>query len=336
MLLWLPSIVMIQKMLTSRIQKFFEPSLPLVACEINRRAIALVRLDSRNPALVDRFAVTPLAEGLVSPSLIRPNITALPDFVAALKSAFTRAEIKTARISLALPDASAKVSLHPLDTLPGNENEKQQLLRWKLKKTVPYNIDEAHVASLDHKLPNEKHLVLTVCIHKEVLAQYEEAFQKLGIHAGYICLSSFATFELLSKLEPDLGQRSVLLLRVRPSGVSSLIAQEGRVVFFRQTGVGEDSTVTAPPAVGLPDLFDEIHPCVTYYQDKLSSQPLDKIYVACPQDPPAAVLSSLSERFRSPVVNLDPLRFFQSPNAAALRSCKNVLMPSLGLAAGRF
>ena len=323
---------MIQKTLTSRIQKVFEPNLPLVACEINRRAIALVRLDSRNPALVDRFSVTPLAEGLVVPSLIRPNITALPDFVTELKSAFAKAEIKTSRISLALPDASAKVSLHPLDTLPGNENEKQQLLRWKLKKTVPFSIDEAHVTSLDHKLPNGKHLVLTVCIHKEVLAQYEEAFQKLGIHAGYVCLSSFATFELLSKLEPDLGQRSVLLLRVRSSGVSSLIVQEGRVVLFRQTDVGEE----APFSPAVPDLFDEIHPCVTYYQDKLSSQPLDKIYVACPQDPPAAVLSSLSERFRSPVVNLDPLRFFQSPNAAALRNFKNMLMPSLGLAAGRF
>ena len=327
---------MIQKSLTSRIQKFFEPGLPAVACEINRRTIAIVRLDSRNPALVDRFAVTPLPEGLVSPSLVRPNIASIPDFIAELKSAFAKAEIRTARISLALPDASAKVSLHPLDTLPGNENEKQQLLRWKLKKTVPFSIDEAQVTSLDYKLPNGKHLVLTVCIHREVLAQYEEAFQKLGIHAGYICLSSFATFELLSRLDADLEQRSVLLLRVRPSGVSSLIAQEGRVVLFRQTAVEEEITVTAASTAGLPDLFDEIHPCVTYYQDKLSSQPLDKIYVACAQDPPAALLSSLSERFRSPVVNLDPLRFFQMPNAAALRNAKNALMPALGLAAGRF
>jgi Tfp pilus assembly PilM family ATPase len=130
---------MIQKSLTSRIQKFFKPSLPLVACEINRQSIALVRLDSRNPALVDRFAVTPLPEGLVSPSLIRPNIASVAVFVAELKVAFAKAEIKTARISLALPDASAKVTLHPLDTLPGNENEKQQLLRWKLKE-VPFNI----------------------------------------------------------------------------------------------------------------------------------------------------------------------------------------------------
>jgi type IV pilus assembly protein PilM len=330
---------MLQKLLTSRIQKFFEPSLPLVACEINRRSIVLVRLDSRNPAFVDRLAVSPLSEGLVSPSLVQPNIADLSDFVAALKSALAKAEIKTTRISLALPDASAKVSLHSLDKLPGNDNEKQQLLRWKLKKTVPFNIDEAHVASLDHKLANGKHLVLTVCIQREVLAQYEEAFQKLGIHAGYVCLSSFAAFELVAKIDPELEQSSVMLIRVRSSGVSSLISQNGHVVFFRQTDVNDETEgfEQRTANVGnLPDLFDEIHPCVTYYQDKLSTQPLDKIYVVCPQDPPAVVLTSLSQRFRSPVLNLDPLHFFQSSNAVALRNFKNTLIPSLGLATGRF
>jgi type IV pilus assembly protein PilM len=329
---------MIQKSFRGRIEKFFQPSLPPVACEISRRSVALVRLDSRNPALVDRFAVTPLSEGLVAPSLTRPNIASMTDFQAVLKTAFAKAEIKTARLSLALPDASAKVSLHSLDTFPANENEKLQLLRWRLKKTVPFNIEEAHIASVDYKHPEGKHLVLTVCVHREVLAQYEEAFQKLGIHAGYICLSSFAAFELLARIEPDLGRRAVLLLRVRRSGASSLIVQEGRVMFFRQTDAGEEEAgeAAALGSVRLPDLFDEIHPCVTYYQDKLSTQPLDRIYVACPQDPPAEVLASLSERFRSPVLNLDPLRFFQSPNAPALRSLKNALTPSLGLAAGRF
>src|SRR5262245_43495220 len=244
-------------MLTTRIQKFFEPSLPVIACEIDRRMVGVVRLDTRNPALVDRFAVMHLPEGLVSPSLSRPNIASVPEFVAFLKSVFTKAEVKTTRISLALPDASAKVSLHPLDTLPGNEDERQQLLRWKLKKTVPFNVDEAHVTSLDHRLPNGKHLVMTVCIHKEVLAQYEESFQKLGMHAGYVCLSSFATFELLSKLEPEFSERAVLLLRVQPSGVSSLIVQEGRVVLFRQTDTGEEALSAE---FGLTDLVEEIHP----------------------------------------------------------------------------
>src|SRR5262249_15837776 len=147
--------------------------------------------------------------------------------------------------------------------------------------------------SLDHKFASGKHLVLTVCIHREVLAQYEEAFQKLGIHAGYICVSSFAAFELLAKVDPELEQSSVMLIRVRSSGISSLISQNGHVVFFRQTDVNDEMETFAQSTANvgnLPDLFDEIHPCVTYYQDKLSTQPLDKIYVVCPQDPPAAVL----------------------------------------------
>jgi type IV pilus assembly protein PilM len=325
--------------LKSKIQRFFEPQLPASACDMSRRTIALVRLDSKNPALVDRFAVMPLPAGLLVPSLVRPNITSMPDFQAALKGALARAEIRPARISLAIPDASAKVALHSLDMLPGNEDERHQLLRWKLKKTVPFNIEEAHVACHEYKLSSGKYVVLTICVHRDVLAQYEEVFLKLGIHVGYISLSSFAAFELLARLEPELPQHSLLFVRVRPSAVSSLIMQEGRVVFFRHVDhedeeLGPDERLAGPREAA--SLFDEIHPCVTYFQDKLSERPLDRIYVACSEEPQPSLLSSLSERFRSPVVSLDPLRLFQSPNTATLRSLKNVLMPSLGLALGRF
>jgi type IV pilus assembly protein PilM len=333
--------MMLPQPLKAKLQRFFEPRLPSVACELNCRAIALVRLDSKNASLVDRFVVTSLPPGLLVPSLVEPNITSVPDFLAAMKTAFTKADLKTPRISLAIPDASAKVAIHHLDMLPGNENEKQQLLRWKLKKTVPFNVDDAHLSYLEHKGLDGRYKVLTVCIHKGVLAQYEEVFQKLGMHAGYISLSSFAAFELLVRMEPELRQRSVLFLRVKSSGVSSLVTQLGSPVFFRQVdyeaveGSEPAPNVSARTEV-MPDLYSELHPCVMYYQDKLSAKPLDGIYVACPQDPTEALLSSLSQKFQSPVMNLDPLRFFHSLNPGSLGKLKNALMPSLGLALGRF
>jgi type IV pilus assembly protein PilM len=325
--------------LKSKLQRFFEPRLPVVACEVNPRAIAVVRLESKQPATIDRFAVTALPPGLLAPSLVQPNIASMPDFLASLKAAFTKADIKAQRVSLAIPDAAAKVAIHHLDMLTGNEDEKQQLLRWKLRKTVPFNIEEAHLSHREHKGVDGKYTVLTVCIHKAVLAQYEEAFQKLGMHAGYISLSSFAAFELLVRMEPELWQRAVLFLRVRESGISSLIAQQGSVVFFRQVDAeGDDMESQRGSALpeSIPDLYNELHPSIMYYQDKLSTQPLDKVCVACTQDPPAGLLSSLSERFKIPVVNLDPLRFFQSSSSGSLRPFKSALMPSLGLALGRF
>jgi type IV pilus assembly protein PilM len=332
--------LLLPQALKTKLQRFFEPRLPSVACELNRRAIALVRLDSKNAAIVDRFVVTPLPPGLLVPSLVEPNIRSVPDFVTALKTAFTKADLKTPRISLAIPDASAKVAIHHLDMLPGNENEKLMLLRWKLKKTVPFNVEDAHLSYLDYKGLDGHYKVLTVCIHKAVLAQYEEVFQKLGMHPGYISLSSFAAFELLVRLEPELWQQSVLFLRVRSSGSSSLVTQQGSVVFFRQVDYeAEESEAAASLSArteAMPDLYSELHPSVMYYQDRLSAKPLDKIYVACPTEPTEAVLSSLSEKFQSPVLKLDPMCFFQSLHPGSLGTLKNALMPALGLALGRF
>jgi type IV pilus assembly protein PilM len=332
---------MLPQPLKAKLHRFFEPRLPAVACEVNRRSIVLLRLDPKNASSIDRFSLTPLPAGLLVPSLIQPNISSMPDFLAILKAAFAKADIRTQRISVAISDASAKVAVHQLDMLAGNEDEKQQMLRWKLRKSIPYNIEDAHLSYLEHKEASGKYAVLTVCIHKEVLSQYEEAFQKLGMHAGYISLSSFAAFELLVRVEPELWQRSVLFLRVRNSGISSLIVQQGIVVFFRHL---EYETADETPSLRgratvdevSPDLYDELHPSIMYYQDKLSKQSLDKIYVSCPQDPPATLLSSLSERFGCPVLNLDSMSFLQSSHAQSLRPFKSSLIPSLGLALGRF
>jgi type IV pilus assembly protein PilM len=325
-------------MIGARLQKLFEPQLPAVACEINSRSISVVRLDPKNATSIERFGVTPLPPALLTPSLTQPNIKSMPDFIAILKSGLARADVKTQRISVAIPDGSAKVSMHQLDMLGGNENEKQQLLRWRLKKTVPFNVEEANLSYLEHKDENGKHSVMTVCIHKEVLNQYEEAFIRLGMLPGFMSLSSFAAFELLARMDAESGSKSILFLRNHPSGISSLIAKQGRVLFFRQVDHdgGAESDLNGKGTDMGANLYNELHPAVMYYQDKLGGKLLDKICVACLQNVPATILSSLSEAFRSPVMNLDPSTFFRCQQPEALNSMKNALIPSLGLALGRF
>ena len=224
---------MIPRILKSRIEHFFEPQLPAVACEISREVVSLVRLDPLKPNVLERFAVVALKQGLVVPSLTKPNIASVPELMAAIKSAVAKADIKILKMSLAIPDASAKSSIHILDTVPPSENEKQQLLKWKLKKAVPFNVEESRLSYWERKTSDGKHAFLTVCICREVLNQFEEVFQKLGIHVGNISLSSFAAFDLLARIDPGAVQKSVLLLRMGSMGSSSLIMQEGRVSFFR-------------------------------------------------------------------------------------------------------
>jgi len=333
---------MFQQVLKTRIRRFFEPQLPAVACEISRQAVSLVHLDSKQPKVVDRFAVISLPEGLVIPSLTKPNIASVPDLVSAMKSAIAKSEVKSMKMSLAIPDASAKSAIHIMDTLPSSENERQQLLKWKLKKTVPFNVEEAHLSYWESKTSDGKHVLLTVCICREVMNQFEEAFQKMGIQMGYITLSSFAAFEFLARLDPEAVQKSVLLLRMGPTDTSSLIMQAGRVSFFRHSelnGHEESKTVAASPSPAktqFQEIYDELYPCVIYYQDKLSVQPLHKIYVAWHQEAPPTVFSSLSESLQSPVEALDLMKFFHSPQHSELKRLRHHVLSPLGLAVGRY
>jgi len=322
-----------------KLQNFFQPKLPAVACEITRQFISVVRLNSKTPPEIDRFAVESIPHGLVNPSLTRPIITSASDLMNALKSTFAKAEIKTSKISLAIPDACAKVTIHHFDSLPGNENERIQLLKWRLKKTVPFNVDDSQLSYLVQKTEG-KYVIVTANIYKEVLVQLEGFFDSLGIQVGYITLASFAAFELLARLDVDVLQKSVLFLRVRPSDVSSLIVQQGAMVFFRHVDYesDEDSTPAEDSAAtksGFTEIYNEIHPCLMYYQDKLGARGIEKIYISPfrPLDP--GLLSSISEKAKTPVLSLDPLRLFQWRQSGSLANVKNVLAPTLGLALGR-
>ena len=325
-----------------KLQNFFQPTLPAVACEINRQFISVVRLNSKTPPEIDRFAVESIPHGLVNPSLTRPIIASTSDLMNVLKSTFAKAEIKTNKISLAIPDACAKVTVHYFDSFPSNESEKIQLLKWKLKKTVPFNVEDSHLSYLQQKTADGKYAVVTANIYKEVLAQLEGLFDSLGIQVGYITLASFAAFELLARLDVEVLQKSVLFLRIRPSDVSSLIVQQGAVVFFRHVDYESDEDPTPAQDLarttksGFTEIYDEIHPCLMYYQDKLGAARIEKIYIASFDALDPALLSSISEKSKTPVFGLDPLRLFQSRQSGSLARFKNILAPTLGLALGKF
>jgi type IV pilus assembly protein PilM len=328
--------------LPRRFQKYFQPTLPPVACEISSSSVSVVRLNTKRPPAIDRFAVEPVSPGFITPSLTRPMIASSSDLLNLLKSLFARADLKTNRISLAIPDSCAKVTIHQLESMTGNESEKQQLLKWKLKKTIPYNIEDSSLSFLEQRAPDGKHIIVAVNIHVAVLAQLEAVFESLGIQVGYITLASFAAFEILARQDPEVLQKSVLFLRAQPSEISSLIVRQGSVVFFRHTDYDTENGSEMPSVftqagdnTGLEQLYEEIHPSLMYYQDKLSNAAVEKVYIAPPHNLDPDWLSSLSQRSNTPVFSLDPLRLFQRM-PGPLENLKNILCPSLGLALGRF
>ena len=126
--------------------KFATPAAarPYTAVELTPEGALAATLPSAGAAPVYAFA--PLPAGALVPGIAEANIKA-PDAVAeALRAALDQIEPKKHSVSLILPDTTARVFVLDFDSLPAKLEEAIPVLRFRLRKMVPFDVEHAAVS----------------------------------------------------------------------------------------------------------------------------------------------------------------------------------------------
>ena len=151
---------------------------PRVACEIMPQGVVAARsLDAASP--LSAVAKVALAEGAVAPSLKPGNIVDRVAVTAAIRAALEqigeRANARDANLTLVIPDSAVRVLLLDFEALPSREAEALPLVRFRLKKLLPFDSDEAMVTYQTMSTSKGVVRVLAVAIPRDVLSEYETA-----------------------------------------------------------------------------------------------------------------------------------------------------------------
>lgn len=110
--------------------------------------------------------------------------------------------------SLVLPDAWVRVTFTEGGDLPSDPATRQEVLRFKLKRLVPFRIEDLRVSAMELETAEGESPRLVIAFALEsLLAQLEALFEGQGIRLGQIVGASLA---LLIAVEP--GDREVLAL----------------------------------------------------------------------------------------------------------------------------
>jgi len=236
------------------------------ALEISPAAVSVAVLGGRssNP-VVQGYAVEPLPPGAVTPSLTSTNI-ADPDAVArALDSACQSLGLKPKRVALVIPDVAAKVSLVRFDQTPTRRDDLNQLIRWQVKKSTPFPVDDAcltYTAGAHQAVGGE---FVVVVARRETIREYEGVCERIGIEAGLVDISTFAVINLF--LSSNLGTAGDwLVVHMRPEYTSIAILRRDDVLFFRNRVEGEAEAME-----------DVVHQTAMYYQDRLEGRGFSRI-----------------------------------------------------------
>jgi len=140
--------------------------------------------------------------------------------------------------SLVIPDAWLRVTYAESSDLPRGGAALDEVLRWKLRRLVPFRVDELRVsATLVSPLPGQeepRRLLMGFAI-EQLLAQLEDAFTAHGVRLGQI---SNVSLSLLDALQPAAGAKA----QVWSSAVSGGAASQarGRAAFMALTLVEDD------------------------------------------------------------------------------------------------
>jgi len=225
-----------------------------VAIEFAPDRVAAARW-SRTGSL-DGYAVESLPGGALVPSAVEANIVNVAAVKAAVATVCERLRTRDEDIAMILPDTVIRVFVQHFEEFPRSAAEAEPMLRWKLKKSVPFEADETLISYM-RQAPRESGIdVVTALARLRIIREYESLAEVIGLRPGVVMSSSLAAISLLEDEKPT------LLARVSGSALTTAIVRRGVLCGYRCTELPAQGANLTPKM-----LLEEVFPVAAYYQD---------------------------------------------------------------------
>jgi type IV pilus assembly protein PilM len=247
-----------------------EASSPGVAVEIAAGRVSAATLDRRSQqTTLAAYAVEPLPDGALVPSLTAANTHDRPTVIGALNRVLERVG-RPRRVGLIVPDSVAKVSLVRFERVPPRTQDLDQLVRWQVRKAAPFSIDDAQVSYVSGIRAEDGQEFIVTIAKRDVVAEYEGLLADAGVHAGIVDLTTFNVINavLAGKSAPS---GDWLLVNVAADSASIAILRGPHPIFFRNRPAESEGEGT---------LADLVHQTAMYYEDRLKGGGFTRVILA--------------------------------------------------------
>lgn len=256
--------------MAARTSSWLAPAPPTVAIEIASRRVTAVSVEhSAAGPVVAGQATELLPEGAVVPALASGNIRVPEAVIEALGRALDRAGLRSARrAALVVPDSIARVSLLTFDEVPPRPDDLDRFMRWQLKKSTPFAIEEAQVSYFPVGGAAKPVMMAGVVSRRDVVAEYEAVAAAAGIHAGIVDLASFNVMNAIVGVGGEVAG-DWLLVHLAAEATSLAILRGDQLMFYRhRTAVDEES------------LGSLVHQTAMYHEDRLGGGGFTRVWLS--------------------------------------------------------
>lgn len=312
------------------------PRYPAVALEVNSLEIVLVRVrHRRGRPTVETIEARPLPEQGPVSTVARPHLAKPQEVAARVREAFEASGSRPGKVSLILPDNLAKLTLMSLPERPASRKQLQEIIRFKLRKTVPFRLEDAAISYQFLGGNDKEPTVLVAVMLRSVVEQYERVLQEIGARPGLVALCTPSLFNLYrSEMARAAGaDGDVALLNCAHSYFSLLILRGEQLIFYRCKSFAPADQDGSPAPNG--SLSRELATSLSYYQEKLEGRGIRAAYLRSVALPVSEVAEMLNRLGLERIEAIDPSVLLGIPERLHVdRALGQRIAPAIGAAAG--
>lgn len=248
----------------------------LIGVEISQHGVtcALTSGTLASPR-VERLSYAPFPGQTLQVSLREQNVLDPDAFVTGLKTAYNQLLSPSDRVAVSLPDATSRILLLDLEGRFKSRAEALDLIRWKLKKSIPLDSADTHLDYQQLSVRENGDLSLLVAIvSRAVVSQYEDLITKAGLSPARIDCNIFNICRLFDRrlsLQDD-----CMLISFYGSTLSIVFFAEGIPEFIRVKDLS--GTLATDSRV-----YMEINSSLLVYKERFPERPVQTVFcIAAP------------------------------------------------------
>jgi type IV pilus assembly protein PilM len=232
---------------------------PPVAVELSPQGVLAAALPGRDQSPV--YAFEPLAPGALVPSIADKNLLAPEAVAAAIHTALGQVPGRSHSITLVIPDTVVRVFILDFDSLPPRATEALPVLRFRLRKMIPFEVEHAGLSYQILKETKTECKVLAAVIPGSILQEYESVARMAGYEPGAVLPSSLAAIGAVDSEDP------VMAANLSATTVTTTITDGQDLLLYRTLDLPDD------PAQRLDEVQRGVAVAAAYYEDKLGVRP---------------------------------------------------------------
>ena len=231
----------------------FHISRPRVACEISADRVVAARISEESNAIEAATAYA-LPPDLLTPGLQQANLADRSKAVLVLRDSLNAVAGRTRDICLIIPDATTRVMLLDFDTLPDKAQDADAVVRFRLKKSLPFDVEQSAV-SFDRQGTSNPIRVVAAVTPRSVLDEYESLVREAGFNPGSVLPSMVAALGLAD------GSRPAMVIKVERGTTTFAIVDQNQLLLYRALENGG-------AAVTGESLVDDVNTSLVYFEDR--------------------------------------------------------------------